>query len=183
MINEHADPNVPGSTRLQEACLGLLFGGLVIGMMSALAHFSNAPFIVPSLGATAFLVFYRPNASAASPRNALQAHTVGVLCGLFALSVCGLYAAPPVILEGVTWARTAATALSLGTTSGVLTYLRRPHPPAGATTLIVSMGLMPTVRHGAILITSVVILIGMAAVLHRLAGTPYPVWAPAKESG
>lgn len=36
----------------------------------------------------------------------------------------------------------AAAALSVALTTLVLTLLRKPHPPAGATTLIVSLGIL-----------------------------------------
>jgi hypothetical protein len=49
----------------------------------------------------------------------------------------------PILAEGVTLARVGAAALSLALTEAVL-LLRSSHPPTGATTLIVSLGLLQT---------------------------------------
>lgn len=154
----------------------LINGCLSIGLMSAAALLTGQPLIFPSLGPTAFLLFYSPRAEAASPRNTLLGHLVGVVCGYGALLVFGLLDAGPVIGEGVSAARVGAAAVSLGGTAGLMAWLRIPHPPAGATTLIISLGFMTEPRHLITLMLAVVALVGQALVINRLAGIPYPFW-------
>jgi CBS-domain-containing membrane protein len=92
-----------------------------------------------------------------------------------------LTAAGPALAVGVTWPRVVAAALSLGLTAGLMVLLRAPHPPAGATTLIVSLGILTKPLQLVILMGAVVLLIVQALVINRLAGIPYPLWKPREE--
>lgn len=177
---EDGDPRVPGRTRSQEALFAFVFGFISIGVMGAVAYAAEAPFIFPSLGPTAFLLFHRPTASAASPRNTIEGHVIGALSGVAALAVCGLLDAPSALEVGVTPLRAVAAGASLGLTSGLMILTRRGHPPAGATTLIVSLGLMTSAAHLGVLFAAVVLLVLQAWLIHRIAGTSYPRWAPAE---
>ncbi|HET7549831.1 MAG TPA: HPP family protein [Gemmatimonadaceae bacterium] len=154
----------------------LVNGFISIALMATVALLSGQPFIFPSLGPTAFLFFYTPMAPAASPRNAVIGHLIGALAGWVSLAAFGLLHAGPAVGGGVTVARVGAAALSLGLTSGLMVLLRAPHPPAGATTLIVSLGLLHTPLQLAVLMAAVVLLCAQAIAINRLAGLPYPVW-------
>ncbi len=123
------------------AIFSFINGCISIGLMSALALITGSPFIFPSLGPTAFFFFYTPRAPSASPRYTLVGHTSDVLAGYFSLVVTGLTTAGPALAVGVTWPRVSAAALSLGLTSGLMVLFKSPHPPASATTLIISLGL------------------------------------------
>jgi CBS-domain-containing membrane protein len=159
----------------------LVNGFISIALMATVALVSGQPFIFPSLGPTAFLFFYTPMAPAASPRNAVIGHLIGALAGWVSLAAFGLLYAGPAVGGGVTVARVGAAALSLGLTSGLMVLLRAPHPPAGATTLIVSLGLLHTPLQLAVLMAAVILLCIQAVVINRLAGLPYPLWR--KEDG
>ncbi len=164
------------------AIFSFINGCISIGLMSALALITRSPFIFPSLGPTAFLFFYTPRAPSASPRNTLVGHTIGVLAGYFSLVVTGLTAAGPALAVGVTWPRVIAAALSLGLTSGLMVLFKSPHPPAGATTLIISLGILTQPWQLLLLLVAVVLLTLQAFAINRLAGIPYPLWNPVKES-
>src|SRR5215471_9917465 len=163
------------------AIFSFLNGCISIGLMSTLALITGSPFIFPSLGPTAFLFFYTPRAPSASPRYTLVGHTIGVLAGYFSLVVTGLTTAGPALAVGVTWPRVIAAALSLGLTSGLMVLFKSPHPPAGATTLIVSLGLLTKPWQLLVLLIAVVLLTLQALAINRLAGVPYPFWNPIKE--
>lgn len=149
-----------------------------IGLMSSMALLTHSPFIFPSLGPTAFLFFYTPTAPSASPRNTIIGHAIGILAGYFSLVVTGLTIAGPALSTGVTWQRVIAAALSLGLTHGLMVLLRVPHPPAGATTLIVSLGILTQPLQLLLLMCAVVLLTLQSIVINRLAGIPYPLWSP-----
>ena len=51
------------------------------------------------------------------------------------------------------------------------------HPPAAATTLIISLGIVATPLHLLIIELAVVVLALQAIVMNRLAGVDYPIWA------
>lgn len=160
-------------------------GVISISLMAAAAWLTHAPFVFPSLGPTAFLFFYSPTAPTASPRNAFIGHLIGAVMGWLSLAVFGLLDAGPAIQEGVTLPRVLAAGLSLGLTSGLMILFKAPHPPAGATTLIVSLGILTSPRQLAVLMVAVVLLTVQAFVINRLAGVPYPIWSavePAQQS-
>lgn len=158
-------------------------GCLSIGIMALLALVTRQAFIFPSLGPTAFLFFYTPLAPAASPRNAIYGHLIGVLAGWGSLALFGLLDAGPAISEGVGPARIGAAALSLGLTSGLMVMLKAPHPPAGATTLIISLGILSEPWQLVVLMIAVLLLTTQAIVINRLAGLPYPLWAANPDPG
>lgn len=164
-------------TTLVMGLFAFVNGLISIGLMSLAALGTGSPFIFPSLGPTAFLLFYTPTAPAASPQNTILGHLVGCLAGYFALVVFALQDAPPALGSEFSAGRVGAAALSLALTSGVMVWLKIPHPPAGATTLIVSLGLLRTPEQLLVLMVAVVLLTGQGLVINRLAGIPYPLWS------
>lgn len=164
------------------AVLGLFAfvnGVIAIGAMAAVALLTGEPFVFPSLGPTAFLLFYTPMLPASSPRNTICGHAIGAAAGYLALVVFGLTDAAPALATEVTGGRVGAAALSLGLTSGAMVWAKVPHPPAGATTLIVSLGILREPEQLAVLMLAVALLVVQGFVINRLAGIPYPVWRPA----
>lgn len=156
----------------------LVNGIIAIGAMALVALVTGEPFVFPSLGPTAFLLFYTPTAPASSPRNTLGGHAIGATAGYLSLVLFGLTNDPPALATSVTAARVGAAALSLGLTSGAMVWARVPHPPAGATTLIVSLGILREPEQLVVLMVAVLLLVVQGFVINRAAGIDYPVWAP-----
>jgi CRP-like cAMP-binding protein len=152
-------------------------GFISIGILCGLAMVFQTPFIFPSLGATAILLFFTPTTPAASPRNALCGHAIGIACGYAGLWVTGLQDAGPAIVTALGWTRVLATALSLATTGALMIWLNVPHPPAGATALIVSLGVISRPAYLVVLEIAVGLLVGQAIIINRLTGVRYPFWA------
>jgi CBS domain-containing membrane protein len=152
-------------------------GFVTIAILAGVAMVSRTPFLFPSLGPTAFLLFFTPTLPAASPRNTLLGHAIGLLCGYGALVVVGLQHAPPAMATGVDLSRVIAAALSLASTGAVMILLDAPHPPAGATTLIVSLGIVTRPEYLVVIEIAVVLLAVQGFVINRLAGVDYPLWA------
>jgi CBS-domain-containing membrane protein len=152
-------------------------GAIAMGVIALVAWGTGAPFLFPSLGPTAFLVFYMPMHPSSSPRNTLLGHLVGVAAGYVSLRLFGLADQPSALLEGVSLARVGAAALSLALTNGGMVWARVPHPPAGATTLIVSLGLMSAPFQLGVLLLGVTLLVAQGFVINRIAGIEYPLWA------
>jgi len=156
----------------------LVNGLLSMATMAAVAVVTDAPFIFPSLGPTAFLLFYASTTPAASPRNTICGHLIGCLMGYLALVLFGLTSRDPALAVGVDWRNVGAAAFSLAFTSGAMVWCGVPHPPAGATTLIVSLGILRKPWQLAVLMLAVVLLVAQGLVINRLAGLDYPLWAP-----
>ena len=160
-----------------------LNGFATIALLAAVAMISRTPFVFPSLGPTAFLFFFTPRAPAASPRHTIYGHAIGILCGYGALWLFGLEHAPPAMATGVSAARVGAAALSLAATGALMILLKAAHPPAGATTLIISLGIVTRPFHLLVIEVAVAILTLQAITINRLAGIDYPRWAPRQGPG
>lgn len=158
-------------------------GFVTIALLALLAMFTRTPFVFPSLGPTAFLFFFTPNLPSAFPRNALYGHAIGILCGYGALLATGLSDAPSAVAAGVDLRRALAAALSLAATGAMMILFRAPHPPAGATTLIISLGFVTRPGHLAVIEAAVALLTLQAVVINRLAGLDYPFWTRRPDPG
>ncbi len=149
---------------------------VTIGLLTLLALLTHSPFVFPSLGPSAFLFFFTPLAESASPRNAVLGHAIGLICGFTAYTVTGMHPFPQGFSGDVYWPRILASALALSLTGAIMVLLRVNHPPAGATTMIVSLGILAKPGYLPVIEIAVVLLAAQAFAINRLAGLPYPVW-------
>jgi CBS domain-containing membrane protein len=151
-------------------------GFITIGLLGLLALLTGSPFVFPSLGPTAYLFFFSPLAEVSSPRNTILGHAIGLVCG-YAAFVLVVASSPPFGMNpGVHGSRLLAAALSLSATGALMALLRVSHPPAGATTLIVSLGVISQPKELVIIEIAVILLTIQAFAINRLAGIPYPIW-------
>lgn len=164
-----ADPRRPVHT-----FVGSAVAVAVAGTVAALTH---QPWLFPSLGPAIMLHLEKPQAPESSPRNTFVGHAVALLAGYAALLACGLTGRPSVLQEGVTGSRIVAAAGSLAVTTLILLLLHASHPPAGATTLIVSLGLLHTPAHLLTAAAAVVLITVVDWVYNRVAGSPMPMWS------
>lgn len=155
------------------ASLATLVSGLT-------AYLLREPFLFPSLAPTVFLFFEKPLESASSPRSAVIGHLIALAVGYLSLSLFGLLDAPSVLEAGVSGARVGAATLSVGLTGALILLAHDAHPPAGATTLIVSLGLLSTPRALFVMALSVVLLTATGWAINRAVGVPMPVWSAQK---
>ena len=167
--------------RFPERPLWALFmfvnGFVTIALLAVVAMVSHTPFVFPSLGPTAILLFVTPLSPTASPRNTLYGHAIAIVCGYGSLLLTGLNQAPPALVTDINSRRIVAAALSLALTSALLVLFKSVHPPAGATTLIVSLGIVTNVFYLFILEIAVAILVLQGILINRAAGLDYPLWA------
>lgn len=154
------------------------FGGSFLGVAvcAGLAWLTKEPLIFPSLGPTAFLAFADPPTRAGSPRNIILGHGIALVIGFVCLVVFGLRDVGPALAVGVSTTRVLAAATSVGTTGLLLHVLRAPHAPAGATTLIVSLGLLRTPRQLAAMAVAVLVMTVVTLLVHRLLRVDSPWW-------
>eukprot|EP01083_Nonionella_stella_P316758 1150248_1 len=162
----------------------LIMPFLVILSAAFFAFQSNLPFIFPSLGPTAFLHFAIPNKAPSSPKNTLCGHMIGILAGSLAPQVTGLYDHEVVFLEGVILDRVFCAAMSVGITCAFMVLFNVAHPPAGATTLIVSLGILKTPMQLVIMMSAVLLITIEAFILNRIfrQDAIYPIWSIPKNN-
>lgn len=156
---------------------------VTIGLLALVAVLTHNPFVFPSLGPTAYLFFFSPLAEASAPRNAIYGHAIGLACGFFAYYVTGMHAFPQGAAGHVYWPRILASALALSLTGAFMVLLRVNHPPAGATTMIVSLGILAKPEYLPIIEVAVGLLVIQAWIINRLAGLPYPKWKAQPRAG
>ena len=161
----------------REGWFVLIGSGVSILIIGTVAYLTHEPWIFPSLGPTAYILFAAPLTVEACPRNAISSHLIGIVCGVAALAVFGLLDESG---EGhdLTVRRVLAVTLALVLTFAFMTWLRVPHAPAGATTMIVALGVLFGLRDYVVMMLAVVLLVVMAAIINRLHGDRTPLWAP-----
>jgi hypothetical protein len=160
---DRATGSRPGAA-LYAALLSLL----VLALAGAVGLALKQPWLFPSLGPTVMLFFQSPRQRASRPLHALVGHGVALVVGWLCLVAFGLVGAPPVPVAGLTPPYLVAGALSVALTTGVLALLKLEHPPAGATTLIVSLGIIAKPA-GLLAMAAAVVLITVAGwVANRL---------------
>lgn len=120
----------PGSVSHTERLVSAAGGGVAIFcILSISAHYlgsGGALLIVPSMGASAVLLFAVPHGALSQPWNVFGGHIVSALIGV----TCYL-------LVPYTF---AAASLAVGLAIGAMYYLRCIHPPGGATALAAVIG-------------------------------------------
>jgi CBS-domain-containing membrane protein len=165
-------PMNPNSIASSQIIAVPIRAGLLFGCLGAVAWGTGAPFIFPSLGPTAFLLSIRPQGHNARRAWAvIGGHAWGVAAGLASYhlllsgaSLMDLQAPGTWVGLGLAASGTVATAL----TSALMIGTRSVHPPACATTLIVSLGLLSTPTEGAVIVGAVTTLYALGAASSRL---------------
>lgn len=115
--------------------------------------------------------------SGSSPRSAILGHFIALAVGYLTLALFGLLDAPSVLEVGVSVARIGAAALSVGLTGALILLAHDSHPPAGATALIVSLGLLATPQALVVMALSVMLLTATGWAINRTFGVPVLVWS------
>lgn len=162
--------------RLVRSVYVFVNGFITIGLLALLALVTRNPFVFPSLGPTAYLLFFAPLGKSSSPRNTICGHAIGLICGYAAFVMTSAGAQPFGMPPTIFWPRILAAALSLSATGAFMALLDVSHPPAGATTLIVSLGIISKPHELVIIEVAVLLLVIQALVINRMAGLRYPLW-------
>lgn len=145
-----------------------LASGAVVLVTGLVAWALDAPALAPPLGVTAFLCFRHPAARSSSPRSILGGHALGLLSGWAALFAAGASTLGDALSGPFTLNHALASALAITLTAVSTEGLRCPHPPAAATTLVVSLGLLRDPLHVAAFAGGVLVTTGACLALGRL---------------
>jgi hypothetical protein len=150
-------PLPPG---LPEALWGpFAAGGLVafVGVLAVLA--GQQPWLLPSLGPTAYLVAENPGHPTSRLYNTIVGHLVGLGAGFLAVALLNVWQDPAVLTDHkLVASRALAAFIAVALTIGLAPVLRASHPPAAATTLLVALGALKTWEASVSLMVGVVII-------------------------
>ncbi|ELY65475.1 HPP family protein [Natrinema versiforme] len=164
------------------AAFSTLYVGVLLAVPGLLAWVTGQPLIFPSLGPSAFLLATVREGEVTAPHRVIGGHVIGVAAGLVAyhaiapeLGVSVTAAAPMLATAQLRFVASGVVAVVL-TTGGMLAT-ETAHPPACATTLIVSLGLLPSIIDGALIVVAVVVLVAVHELVthERSVGESVPI--------
>lgn len=158
-----------------------LYAGLLFAVLGAIAWASGQPFIFPSLGPSAFILAFDRRSDRTQTYRIVGSHLIGGVAGLVAFTLLAdgvsITATPSAYSAEAFWLAASAV-LSIVLTSWAMIATNTVHPPACATTLIVSLGLLSTPLQVGIIVVSIVILVefhaGVLLVFKRIVGDVHP---------
>lgn len=174
---------------VREITLTSLYSGFLLFILGIIAFVTGQPFVFPSLGPTAYILSKIHYAELVVPRRVIGSHTIAVVAGQITYR---LFAGGTVVTETMAefspslFLLSVSAVLSVVLTSAGMIATNTSHPPACATTLIISLGLLPTPSQGGIIIVSVVVLVVMHELVllfaERTGLTPVPEDSPMERS-
>jgi len=149
-------------------------GGLILAM-AVISWATKQPLIFASLGPTAYEMVEQPRLRSARPYNIIAGHLIGLGSGFLAIWLTHASTEPNVILTGITSTpRLWAVAIAATLTTLLTLLLKAGQPASLATTLLVALGSMQTLRNALAIIAGVLLItiIGEPVRRFRLKDTP-----------
>lgn len=117
---------------------------VLLGAIGVFGKFAGYPLLFASLGPTAALQVTAPQLQMSRPWNVVVGHLIGIAVGYAAVFATGAAHAPPFTSgEELTFVRVEAAALAMFAAILLELAFGASHAPAGATTLLVALGIMP----------------------------------------
>ena len=145
-----------------------LAGGLLMPPPGLLGLAAGNLWLFPSLGPTAFLQVTAPLQANARFYNTLVGHLIGVAAAVGAVLLLGADGEPSVFVQKELFPlRVWASALAVALTLLFQLLLRAEHPPAAATTLLISLGGFGPGKDLAFLLVGVLIIAFTGELLRR----------------
>lgn len=160
-----------------------LYAGVLFAVLGMIAWISGQPFIFPSLGPSAFILAFARRGERTRTYRVVGSHLIGGIAGLFAYflfanGVTLIATSGPLSFAGLRLA--ASGFLSIVLTSWGMIATDTNHAPACATTLIVSLGLLPTPLQVTIIVVSVIVLVEVhltvLRLFERIVGEDHPAY-------
>lgn len=152
-----------------------IYIGFHLVALGLLSWVTGLPFLIPSLGPSIFLLGTLPDDEMDYPRRIVGGQFIGAVAGFvsFHLIVGGIdpVVSPALSLE-VLRQVFSSFAAALLTTFGMY-FTDTQHPPAYATTLIISLGFLTSPFGVAVFMLAVLIMVG----IHETIGKRGPIWS------
>lgn len=148
-----------------------LYAGFLFTVLGLVAWASGQPFVFPSLGPSAFILAFDRRGERTRTYRIVGSHLIGGVIGLVAYTAIAngiSITATPAAFSPDGLRLAGSGVLSIIATSWGMIATNTNHAPACATTLIVSLGLLPTPLQVATIIVSVVVLVEVHAIVLRL---------------
>jgi len=132
------------------------------------AWITGLPVVAPSLGPSLLLAAAAPGTRESAPTTLAIGHGIAVAATVATLAAFRLLEEPSALVGGVTVARMIAVPVALAATLAGMLIAGRFHPPAGATTLLVALGIVRS-SDVLVLVASIAYAAGVVALFPRAA--------------
>lgn len=145
---------------------------VLLAVTAVVVVLTGLPFVFPSLGPSAYALATARERAVVTPRIVVGGHAIGAVAGLLAYHslASGLTVTADLAAFSTPTLRLGASAVvSVGLTTAGMLATDRVHPPACATTLIVALGILPTVRDSVVVLAAVACLVAADAAVTLLA--------------
>lgn len=144
-------------------------------VLGALSWVTGFGFLLPSLGPSIFLLANLPDDEMNYPQRVVVGQIIGLVSGIIAFHLLVGQPAigepiPPRSMLGLR--QVLATFLAAVLTTGGMFVTNREHPPAYATTLIISLGFVGSLEGALVFLLAVLLVVGV----HELVGKRLPIW-------
>ena len=148
---------------------GPMASGFLVLVTGVLALLAGRPWLLPSLGPTAVLAGEMPAHPVSRTWNTTVGHAGGLLAGFAGVFLAGAMNDPVVLVDHVlTPGRVLASVIAIALTVLAGALLRASHPPAAATTLLVSLGSIRTALDSANVLLGVLLITLLAAMVREI---------------
>lgn len=145
-----------------ERALSPLATAAILALIGAIAIWTHHAWLVPSLGAAAFIQTMMPDQVAARPWSMVVGQFIGLAAGYAGVYAAGAQGVPPLTGgHALVWARVEAVGIAVALTAIAQALLRAKNPAGGATTLLMALGTEPPTRNGALLMGVGIILVSL----------------------
>jgi hypothetical protein len=158
----------PLPTGLPEAAWGPTSVAISMLVVGLIGFFAGQPWLIPSLGPTAYLQAENPAHPTTRFYNTVVGHFVGLLAGFASVALLNAWDAPAVLTsKELVLVRVFAAVIAMVLTIGVAPLLHASHPPAAATTLLVALGSLQTLNDAINVMIGVIIVAAIGELLRR----------------
>lgn len=159
--------------RVGGAAYAAILAIITLSITGIIGLLLKQPWLFPSLGPTVMLFFESPKEPASRPLNTIVGHGIGIAAGWTCYTSFGLSGTPSAPVAGLTPSYVLAGAIAVGITTALLSLIKLPHPPAGASTLIVALGILHTPTQLLSMVGAVILITTIGWATNRLfLGTP-----------
>ncbi len=143
--------------------------GALILLAGAVSLWVGRAWLFASLGPTAYEQAELPQNKTSRIYHVIVGHWMGLACGFLAVALTHTWLDPNVLATShITAGRVWASVLGIAMTSLAALLLRASHPPAGATSLLVTLGAFSTKQDAYDVVAGVLIVACAGEVLRRL---------------
>jgi hypothetical protein len=162
-------PKTIAPSAIPEVIWSPVAAGALMILVGTAAWLAGKPWLIPSLGPTAYLQAETPAHPSSRFYNTVIGHLVGLCMGFVAVAIFSASQMPSVFLDHeLVLPRVWASALALMLTLLTALLLKASHPPAAATTLLVALGALKTFQDAINVIVGVLLVATFGEMLRRI---------------